>query len=133
MSFRKFIMRAYYPEFTKQRILFANAEKAGMIPNERLDTVRSHLKYYFAKRFVSFGISGVLAIYMPLPVDAIIEIPLRIGVFTIAFRGMIYKVEMDLLEKINEVCSGLDLESKINDLNIPEKDKKKLEDIIKNK
>lgn len=133
MSFRKFIQRAYYPEFTKQRILFANAEKTGMIPKERLDTIYSSLKYYFAKRLVSFGISSVLAVYVPLPVDFLVEIPLRIGVFTISFRGMIYKVEMDLLEKINEACNGLDLESKIEELNIPEKDKKKLEDIMKDK
>jgi hypothetical protein len=46
---------------------------------------------------------------------------------------MIYKVEMDLLEKINVACKGLDLESKIEELDIPEKDKKKLEDIMKDK
>ncbi|OMJ81571.1 hypothetical protein SteCoe_4002 [Stentor coeruleus] len=133
MSFRKFIQRAYYPEFTKQRILFANAEIAGMIPKERLDVISSSLKYYFAKRLASLGISGVLAVCVPTPTGFIIENMLRLSVFTIAFRGMVYKIEIDLLEKINEAVNGLDLESKIEELNIPEKDKETLEGIMKDK
>lgn len=130
MALRRFLFGIDHHEFTKYRILFVNGDKAGLIPENHLEDMFKIMEKLFIKRSIVFVFSGVFAFYIPVPLEMILKVPVKLVIFSLTYRGFLYKSKMDLVEKLRNLCIDQDLESKIGLMNLSLKEKKILNSIL---
>ncbi|OMJ66563.1 hypothetical protein SteCoe_36550 [Stentor coeruleus] len=130
MALRRFLFGMNQHEFTKYRILFVNGDKAGLIPENQLEDMFKIMEKLFIKRSIAFVFSGVFAFSVPVPLDLILKVPVKFVIFSLSYRGLIYKSKVDLVEKMKNLCIDLDLENKVDEMQISVKEKKILDSIL---
>jgi hypothetical protein len=130
MALRRFLFGMDHHEFTKYRILFVNGDKAGLIPENQLEDMFKIMEKLFIKRSIVFVFSGVFAFYVPVPLEMILKVPVKLVIFSFVYRGLLYKSKMDLIEKLRNLCIDQNLESKIGLMNLSTKEKRILNSIL---
>ena len=119
MALKRFFIGMSKSEMVKMRILYSNADRVKLIPEERSDKINSMaMKLLFAKALTASCVAP-LVYMLPIPLEPLLTIPIKLVIFSLGYRSIVYPFSMKVMNQVEESCKEFDLENRLEELDLP--------------
>ena len=123
---KRFLSGANRAKNIRNSILYANAQKKNMISEEHAITVDNLSKKLIYSQIFSFSFSIAFVYYLSIPVEPLLKYTIKLFLFSFLHKSITHNPRLKLQQKLDEYNILYDLESKLDQLDLNEKDRKRI-------